>query len=150
MKKLSLLILLGLTSCSYNKRDDHSFYYHHTTTIKQEPQAPIHQTIQQINNQPAAQQAPRNRPMSDEDFVSQYKQVDPPPVRNRESEYDYEQTPAAYKAPTLPKYKVVYNGRVEYHTPVVYTPSASPLYGDERNYNYRSYRNAVYVAKPGY
>ena len=154
MKKLSLLLILAATGCSYSKRDDHSFYYHNTTNIKQEPQRPFHQTIQQINNQPAAQPAQpvqQSKPMTDEDYVSQYKQLDPAPARNRQSDYNsFEETPIVYTAPKLPKYKVVYNGRVEYHTPVVYTPSAAHSYGDEKNYMYRNYRNAVYVSRPGY
>ena len=145
MKKLSLLLILAATGCSYTKRDDHSFYYHNTTNIKQEPQRPFHQTIQQINNQPAAQPVQQSKPVTDEDYVSQYKQSDPAPARN-----SYDETPIAYTAPKLPKYRVEYNGRVEYHTPVVYTPAAAPSYRGERNYMYQNYRSAVYVSRPGY
>ena len=118
-----------MTGCSYTKRDDHSFYYHNTT----ESQRPIHQTIQQINNQPTQ----HTKSVADEDYVSQYKQADDTPS-------------VVYTPPRLPKYKVVYNGREEYHTPVVYTPPSTYSYGDERHYMYRNYRNVVYVSRPGY
>lgn len=132
MKKLLLLTLVSVTGCSYSNRDDHSFHYHHTTT----PHPPINQTIQQINNSPSPQPTHSTKPLTDEDYVSQYKQVDPPTS-----------TPVVYEAPRLPKYKVIHNNRVEYHTPVVYTPAYYPQYRDQSNYMYRS---AYYVSRPGY